>query len=276
LERRLAAILAADVAGYTALMGADEVGTLQRLTNLRQEFLEPLIGEHHGRVVKLMGDGLLVEFASVVDAVTCALAWQDGAAKREAAGEEDKPMQFRIGINLGDVIAEGSDIHGDGVNIAARLEGLAEPGGICLSGDAYRQAKGKIEANFEDLGERDLKNVAEPVRVYRIIVTHSGSGAGSAAKEALPLPEQPSIAVLPFTNMSGDAEQEYFSDGISEDIITELSRFRSLFMIARNRRFTTRGSRRRCKMWGAISASNLLSRAACARRGTACGSPHSS
>ena len=151
MERRLAAILAADVVGYTALMGADEAGTLRRLTDLRRGFLEPLINNHHGRIVKLMGDGLLVEFASVVDSVACALAWQDGVAEREAAADEGARLAFRIGINLGDVIVEGDDIHGDGVNIAARLESLAEPGGICLSGESYRQTRGKIEADFEDL-----------------------------------------------------------------------------------------------------------------------------
>ena len=241
MERRLAAILAADVAGYTALMGADESGTLRRLTDLRREFLEPLINEHHGRVVKLMGDGLLVEFASVVDAVACALAWQDGVTEREAAAEKDKRLRFRIGINLGDVIVEGEDIHGDGVNIAARLEGLAEPGGICLSDDAYRQARGKTGTSFEDLGEQDLKNVAEPVRVFRIAGYSAGGKGVAPAREPLALPDKPSIAVLPFTNMSGDPEQEYFSDGITEDIITELSRFRSLFVIARNSSFHYKG-----------------------------------
>jgi len=241
LERRLAAILAADVAGYTALMGANEAGTLQRLTELRREFLEPLIDEYHGRIVKLMGDGLLVEFASVVDAVTCALAWQYGVAEREAASDEDNPLRFRIGINLGDVIVEGGDIHGDGVNIAARLEGLADPGGICMSVDAFRQARGKTEAQFEDLGERKLKNVTEPVRVYRIATAKSGKAAIQRKNKLTPMPDKPSIAVLPFTNMSGDPEQEYFSDGITEDIITELSRFSSLFVIARNSTFSYKG-----------------------------------
>ncbi len=222
MERRLAAILAADVAGYTRLMGDDEAGTLHRLTELREQVLEPLIAEHHGRVVKLMGDGLLVEFASVVDALTCAVAWQNGVAEREAETDEDRRLQFRIGINLGDVIVEGEDIHGDGVNIAARLEGLAEPGGICLSGDVFRQAKGKMEAEFEDLGNQELKNVAEPIRVYRVIESHSGSGTASEVKEALSPPDKPSIAVLPFENLSGDPEHQYFSDGITEDIITEL------------------------------------------------------
>ena len=237
MERRLAAILAADVAGYTALMGTDEAGTLQRLSSLRRNFLEPLINEHHGRVVKLMGDGLLVEFASVVDAVACALAWQDGVAAREATVQEAIRLQFRIGINLGDVIVEDDDIYGDGVNIAARLEGLAQDGGICLSDDAYRQVKGKIEVVFEDLGDQSLKNVAEPLRVYRVAGHNVQKSASASERMTLPLPDKPSIAVLPFTNMSGDPEQEYFSDGITEDIITELSRFRDLLVIARNSSF---------------------------------------
>ena len=241
MERRLAAILAADVVGYTRLMGADETGTLRHLTELRQQALEPLIAEHRGRIVKLMGDGLLVEFASVVDAVTCAVAWQNGVAEREAAADEDKRLIFRIGINLGDVIVEGDDIFGDGVNIAARLEGQAEPGGICLSGDAYRQAKGKVGVGFEDLGEHELKNVAEPVRVYRIAGDRSSTSAASSARETLALPDKPSIAVLPFDNMSGDPEQEYFADGIVEDIITELSREPDLFVIARNSSFAYKG-----------------------------------
>jgi TolB-like protein len=232
MERRLAAILAADVVGYTGLMGTDEAGTLRHLTELRQQVLEPLIAEHHGRVVKLMGDGLLVEFASVVDAVTCAVAWQNDVAAQEAETDEDRRLQFRIGINIGDIIVEGDDIHGDGVNIAARLEDLAEPGGICLSGDAYRQSKGKIEAGFEDLGEQNLKNVAEPVSIYRIAVDGSGTAAALPAKVPLPLPDKPSIAVLPFANMSGDPDQKYFSDGITEDIVTELSRFHRLAVMS--------------------------------------------
>jgi len=241
MERRLAAILAADVVGYTRLMGVDEAGTLRRLTELRQQVLEPLIAEHRGRVVKLMGDGLLVEFASMVDAITCAVAWQNQVAQREEEADEDKRLQFRIGVNLGDVIVEGEDIHGDGVNIAARLEGLADPGGICLSGDAYRHGKGKVEAGFEDLGEHDLKNVAEPVQVFRITATPSGIGAASPARKPLALPDKPSVAVLPFANLSGDPEQDYFADGITEDIITALTRFRSLFVIARNSSFRYKG-----------------------------------
>ncbi len=228
MERRLAAILAADVVGYTALMGADEAGTHRRLTGLRREFLAPLIGAHHGRIVKLMGDGLLVEFASVVDAVACALAWQRGVADR------DQELHFRIGINLGDVIVDGDDIHGDGVNIAARLENYAEPGGICLSSDAYRQARGKTDATFEDLGDQALKNVAEPVRVYRVAVSNYNAMPAKHEAEPAPLPDKPSIAVLPFANMSADPEQEFFSDGITEDIITALSKIQNLLVVARN------------------------------------------
>jgi adenylate cyclase len=241
VERRLAAILAADLVGYTRLMGADEAGTLERLTTLRERVLEPLVAEHRGRVVKLMGDGLLVEFASVVDAVVCAATWQRSVGEREAEADKETRLEFRIGINLGDVIVEGDDIHGDGVNIAARLEGLAEPGGICLSGDAYRQTKGKVEVDFEDLGERELKNVAELVRVYRVVIEGSATSAASPAKDALPLPDKPSIAVLAFENMSGDPEQEYFADGLAEDIITELSRESELFVIARNSSFAYKG-----------------------------------
>jgi adenylate cyclase len=189
LERRLAAILVADVVGYTRLMGVDEVGTLRRLTELREEVLHPLIAEHRGRIVKLMGDGLLVEFASVVDSVACALAWQKDVTEHEFDGDKDTGLRFRIGINLGDVIVDGDDIHGDGVNIAARLEGLAEPGGICLSSDAYRQARGRTEAEFEDMGEQDLKNVAEPVRVYRIAIERLSSAAAPGTTEPLPLPD---------------------------------------------------------------------------------------
>ena len=241
MERRLAAILAADVVGYTRLMRADEVGTLQRLTALREGVLEPLIAEHTGRVVKLMGDGLLVEFASLVDAVGCAVAWQTAVDEHEAERPEDNRFFFRIGINLGDVIVEGEDIHGDGVNIAARLEGLAEPGGICLSGDAYRQVRGKVEADFEDLGEREVKNLAEPLRVYRIAIKGPSPAPTATVTRPLPLPDKPSIAVLPFTNMSGDPEQEYVADGITEDLITALSKVRWFFVIARNSTFTYKG-----------------------------------
>jgi adenylate cyclase len=238
VRRKLAAIVAADVVGYTHLMGEDEAGTLRRMTALREEVLEPLIAEHRGRVFKLMGDGLLVEFASVVDAVACAVAWQQAVGRHEAADDSDKQLQFRIGVNLGDVMAEGEDLFGDGINIAARLEGHAEPGGICVSGDAYRQAKGKVGIDFEDLGEQDFKNVAEPVRVYRIATDRSVVAAASTGEGALAIRDKPSIAVLPFTNMSGDPEQEYFSDGLTEDIITALATSRSFPVIARNSSFT--------------------------------------
>ena len=241
MERRLAAILAADVVGYTRLMGADEAGTLRRLTDLREKVLEPLIAEHHGRVVKLMGDGLLVEFGSAVDSVACAIAWQDSVALHGTDCETGTVLQFRIGINLGDIIVEGDDIHGDGVNIAARLEGLAQPGGIYLSDDIYRHAKGKIETQFEDMGEQDLKNVADSVRVYRVAVERPTATTAATAVEPLPLPDKPSIAVLPFDNMSGDPDQEYFADGIAEDIITALSRIQWFFVTARNSSFTYKG-----------------------------------
>ena len=238
MKRRLAAILAADVVGYTRLMGVDEAGTLRHLTELREQNLHPLIKRHRGRIFKLLGDGLLVEFASVVDAVACALAWQAKIIELEAERDKDQRIQFRIGINLGDVIVDGEDIHGDGVNIAARLEGLANPNGICISSDAYRQAKGRLEAEFEDLGQQNLKNVAEPVRVYRIAARPSAEAPCHQMAAHLPLPDKPSIAVLPFKNMSGDPEQEYFSDGITEDIITLVSRYRWLFVIARSSSFS--------------------------------------
>jgi len=235
MVRRLAGILVADVVGYSRLMELDEVGTLAALKAHREALFDPAIAEHRGRIVKLMGDGALVEFASVVDAVTCAVAIQT----RMAGGQD---LELRIGVHLGDIIVEGDDIYGAGVNVAARLEGLAEPGGICLSADAYRQVRGKVEAEFEDLGERELKNLAEPLRVYRIDIEPPVPAAAPGTPvpgttEPLPLPDKPSIAVLPFDNMSGDPEQEYFSDGITEDIITELSRFPELFVIARNSSF---------------------------------------
>ena len=233
MERRLAAILAADVVGYTRLMGADEAGTLGRLTELRRETIEPLIAEYRGRIVKLMGDGLLVEFASVVDALACAAAWQDAVTVREAAAADDTRLTFRIGINLGDVIVEGDDIHGDGVNIAARLEALAEPGGICLSDDAYRQAKGRLEIAFEDLGEQDLKNVAEPLRVYRVAGPCAAAAPLTQAKGPA-LPDRPSVAVMPFEELGGNPDETGFSDGLAADIITELSRSGTITVVGRH------------------------------------------
>ena len=237
VQRRLAAILAADVVGYSRLMGADEAGTLARLKALRKDVVDPRIAEHGGRIVKLMGDGTLVEFGSVVGAVECALEIQRAMVAHNAEVPEDQRIEFRMGINLGDVIVDGDDINGDGVNVAARLEGLAEPGGLCVSGVVHGQVEGKLDLAFDDLGEQQVKNIAKPVRVYRARLD-AGDAAGS---KPLPLPDKPSIAVLPFTNMSGDAEQEYFSDGITEDIITELSRFPTLFVIARNSSFTYKG-----------------------------------
>jgi len=236
VERRLTAILAADVAGYSRLMGEDEEGTLARLNAHRRELIDPMVAEHHGRIVKTTGDGLLIEFPSVVEAVSCALAVQRAMAERNAATPEEQRITFRIGVNLGDVIVEGGDIHGDGVNIAARLENIAEPGGIRISDDAFRQVRGKVDAEFTDIGEQSLKNIARPIRVYRIPITEN-----AAAKAPPPLPNKPSIAVLPFANMSGDPEQEYFVDGMVEEIITALSRIRWLFVIARNSTFTYKG-----------------------------------
>ncbi len=227
-ERRLAAIMSADVAGYSRLMGKDETGTLAALKALRKDVFAPQVTAHKGRVVKLMGDGALVEFPSIVNAVDCAVAVQRALA--------DESIKLRIGINVGDIIIEGSDIYGDGVNVAARIQEAAEPGGVALSGPAHDQVAGKVEASFTDGGEHELKNIAKPVRVW-----HWSDGAGAGSAEPLALPDKPSLAVLPFTNMSGDPEQEYFSDGITEDIITELSRFRSLFVIARNSSFVYKG-----------------------------------
>ena len=225
--RRLAAILAADVAGYSRLMGADEVATAQALREHRST-ADPLIAQHGGRIVKTTGDGLLIEFGSVVGAVECALALQRLAAERNAETAAERRMEWRIGIHLGDVLIEGDDILGDGVNIAARLEGIAKPGGICISDDAFRQVRGKVEAEFADLGEQSLKNIARPLRVYRAGLA-SAPEMPSAAATALSLPDKPSIAVLPFANLSGDPEQEYFADGMVEEIITALSRIRWLF-----------------------------------------------
>jgi TolB-like protein/Flp pilus assembly protein TadD len=241
VDRKLAAILAADVVGYSRLMEADEAGTYAALRARRKTVLEPLVKKHKGRIVKLMGDGVLIEFASAVSAVQCAAELQHEISALNAGLPEDRHIVLRVGVNLGDVIVEGDDIYGEGVNVAARLEGLAEPGGIYLSGDTYRQVKGKIEAGFEDLGERMVKNMAEPIRVYRI-VTGAHPAAAPSPSGAVRTAERPSIAVLPFTNMSGDRNREYFSDGITEDIITELSRFRALTVIARNSSFQFRGA----------------------------------
>src|SRR6266850_1564997 len=239
VERRLAAILAADVAGYSRLIEADEEGTLGRLKALRAEIIDPNIAEHKGRIVKATGDGLLVEFASVVDAVRCAAELQAAMAESNAPLPQERRIAFRIGINVGDIVVEDGDIFGDGVNVAARLEGLAEPGGICISARVQEDAVGRLDLAFEDMGEQALKNIARPVRAYRVV---TAAGSASAQKRSGPaLPDKPSIAVLPFANMSGDPEQEYFVDGMVEEIITALSRIRWLFVIARNSSFSYKG-----------------------------------
>ena len=247
LTRRLAAILAADMVGYSRLMGADELGTIARQKALHGEVIDPAIAEHGGRVVKTTGDGLLVEFPSVVDAVACAVVVQTGLAGHEVDRPEDWRIRYRIGINLGDIVIEGDDILGDGVNIAARLEALADAGGICVSGDVYRQVRNKLDFEFEDLGERRVKNIAEPVRTYRVALAVTAgqrtppAPSAPSAGEHQALPDKPSIAVLPFNNMSGDPEQEYFAYGITEDIITDLSKISGLFVIARNSSFAYKG-----------------------------------
>src|SRR5438105_9809041 len=240
--RRLAAILAADVAGYSRLIGADEQGTLNRLRSIRTEIVDPKINEHHGRLVKTTGDGLLVEFGSVIDALRCAVEVQQNMAERNI-GPADR-IEFRIGINVGDIVVEDGDIFGDGVNVAARLEGLAEPGGICVSARVQEDAAGKLDLHFDDTGEQALKNIARPIRVYRVRIPFAETPPTAAAMRGMPalaLPDKPSIAVLPFQNMSGDPEQEYFVDGMVEEIITALSRIRWLFVIARNSSFTYKG-----------------------------------
>jgi TolB-like protein/Tfp pilus assembly protein PilF len=233
--RRLAAILAADVAGYSRLMGADEEGTLERLKVLRRDLLDPKIAEHHGRIVKTTGDGMLVEFPSVVDAVRCAVEVQKAMPERNTGVGADNRLELRIGINLGDVIVEGDDLYGDGVNIAARIEALADAGGVFVSNTVHDHVRDRLPFAFEDLGEQQVKNIARPVRVYRVRDAGAAARSPSAlAPVVLPLPDKPSIAVLPFANMSGDPEQEYFADGMVEEIITALSRVRWLFVIARN------------------------------------------
>lgn len=246
VERRLAAILAGDVAGYSQLMGADEEGTLRQLKAHRKELVDPKITEHRGRIVKTTGDGMLVEFVSVVDAVRCAVDIQRGMAERNAEVPADKRIEFRIGINVGDIISDSNDIYGDGVNVAARLEALAEPGGIMVSRTVHDQVRDKLSFGFEDMGEQTVKNITRPIGVHRVSLAESAApavvkSAAAAAKIERSSADRPSIAVLPFANMSGDPEQEYFADGISEDIITGLSKLRWFFVIARNSSFTYKG-----------------------------------
>ena len=246
LERRLAAVLAADVAGYGLLMGRNEEATLTQLKAFRKTIVDPTIAAHRGRIVKTTGDGMLVEFASAVDAARCAVEVQRGVALENVDVPPHARIEFRIGIHVGDIIFDDNDIFGDGVNIAARLEGIAEPGGICISDDAQRQIRGKLDSPFEDMGPQNLKNITEPMRAWRLSVDAKSSEYLSAERSAgiaqpLALPDKPSIAVLPFQNMSSDPEQDYFADGMVEDIITALSRYHGLFVIARNSSFTYKG-----------------------------------
>ncbi len=242
VERRLAAILAADMVGYSRLMEADEAGTLAQLQAVRKELIDPKIREHRGRIVKTTGDGMLVEFASVVDAVQSSVEIQRAMADRNAQVPQDRRIEFRMGVNLGEIIIEGDDIYGNGVNVAARLEQMADPGTVCISGNVYEQIEKILGLSYEDLGERKVKNISKPVRGYTVRMAPAPA-AGREVSAGLPdkLPDGPSIAVLPFDNMSADAEQEYLADGITEDIITALSKISGLFVIARNSTFTYKG-----------------------------------
>jgi adenylate cyclase len=246
LQRRLAAILSADVVGYSRLMGIDEAGTLARLKALRRDLIDPLIAAHSGRTFKLMGDGALVEFASAVDAVTCAIEMQKQIRERNAGCPEDSRIQFRIGINVGDIIVDGDDIYGDGVNVAARIQALADPGGIYISRGAAEQVRDKVPIKIETRGEQTVKNIARPIEVFCIVAEERDAVAvavhQSETRVQTPMiTDKPAIAVLPFVNMSGEPEQEFFADGITEDILTELSRFRELFVISRNSAFVYKG-----------------------------------
>ena len=238
MKRRLAAILAADVAGYSRLMEQDEAGTLAALKELRKSVLQPLLARHDGRIVKVMGDGVLVEFASAVHAVQCAVELQEGMAVANGDLLDDRRVHLRIGVNLGDVIVEGNDLYGDGVNVAARLQAMADPGSVWIAGAIYDQIKNNLKLACDDLGSHTVKNLAQPVRIYRIAI--EGAAAEIASPTPSALPTKPSIAILPFTNMSGDPDQQYFSDGITEDIITDLSHFHGIFVIARNSSFQYR------------------------------------
>ena len=242
VQRRLAAIFAADMVGYSRLMEADEEGTIARQKDHRKELIDPKIAEYHGRIVKLMGDGMLVEFASVVDAVRCAVEVQQGMVMREADVPEDRRIRYRVGVNLGDIVIDGDDILGAGVNVAARLEGLAEPGGVCISDVVHQSVDGKLNLAYDDLGEQKVKNITKPVRSYRVRLGEVSDVAPTRAEPALELPDRPSIAVLPFDNMSGDPEQQYLADGLAEDIITALSKISEMFVIARNSTFSYKGT----------------------------------
>ena len=286
-KRKLAAILAADVVGYSRLMGRDESGTLARLREHRKQRFQPTLARHGGRLVRLMGDGALAEFPSAVDALSAAIEFQQAMAQANEGQSEDTAIVFRIGLHLGDLIVEGDDLYGDGVNVAARLEPEAPPGGIVVSGDVHNAVVSKLKAGFNDLGNLNLKNIERPVRAFEVqwdppnwnvsapVATAPSTLAPPTADVPLALPDKPSIAVLPFQNISADPEQEYFADGITEDIITELSRFRSLFVIGVTRLFPTRA--RRLKFIGSAtsSASATCWRGACEMRETACALPPS-
>ena len=245
VTRRLAAIFAADMVGYSRLMEADEEGTIARQKAHRKELIDPKIAEHDGRIVKTTGDGMLVEFASVVDAVRCAVEVQQAMAEREADVLDDRRIAYRIGINLGDIVIEDDDILGDGVNVAARLESLAEPGGICIAGSVHEQLAGKVSAKFEDIGEQAVKNISRPIRAYRILCSSedpiAAMGFADVSASVPGFQGRPAIAVLPFDNLSSDPEQEYFADGIAEDVLTRLAMWRWLPVIARNSSFTYKG-----------------------------------
>jgi TolB-like protein len=251
VERRLAAVLAADVAGYSRLMGADEEGTLARLKAVRKDLVDPTIAKHRGRIVKTTGDGMLVEFASAVDAVRGAVEVQRGMAEQNASVPQDRRIEFRIGIHVGDIIIDDDDIFGDGVNVAARLEGIAEPGGVCMSNDAFRQVRGKVDIVCDDMGPQPLKNIVEPMQAWRVQLTDQNPSAGQSGS-SLSEPKAPferkevsaprlSIVVLPFANIGGDSEQEYFVDGVTESLTTDLSRISGAFVIARNTAFMFKG-----------------------------------
>jgi adenylate cyclase len=242
MERKLAAILAADMVGFSRLMEADEPGTLLSLKAYHSELVDPKISEHHGRIVKLTGDGMLAEFQSVLNAVACAVAVQRSIADRNQGIPAARQIEFRIGVNLGDVIAEGDDIFGDGVNVAARLEGIARPGGVAVSAAVRDLVGDRLDIVFEDIGEQTLKNIARPVRVFRIQCNAQPSlEASGSIQQPFALPTKPSVAVLPFQNLSGDPQQDYFADGLVEDLITGLAKIPSLFVIARNSTFTYKG-----------------------------------
>jgi class 3 adenylate cyclase len=276
--RRLAAILAADVVGYSRLIGTDESGTLEALKTIRVQLFDPAISAYEGRLVKTTGDGLLVEFASVVNALRCAIQVQEGIAERNHGRSAEKRIEFRIGIHQGDVVVEDGDLFGDGLIVAARLEGLAEPGSIYVSARVQEDATGKLDLMFEDLGDQQLRNIARPVRTYAVRVgprasaTHAG-GTPALQPTPLPIPDKPSLAVLPFENMTGEAEQEYFVDGMVEEITTAIARLPWLFVIARNSSFTYKGKPVDVKQVARELGCATCSKAACARPATGYASP---